>query len=957
MCSAASLLRFSPSIPPASAARRGSPDLISGTLDPFATTSDFSSVFLFSSNALIGDLAALFSWLFALERIAFEFAPIGSKFLAKMRLRASAIDCFYVRATCCGCWEGRTRADAVGYASSRCRAVSKLRAKQGSGVSVIEWPEKLRESSERGNAAEAAESGEIAKRIRAVRAMLRSLDDGEISVSAYDTAWVALVHDVRGSGGPQFPASLRWIAENQLPDGSWGDEAIFSAHDRIINTLACVVALKSWNICPDRCESGLSFLRDNLWKLEDEDAEHMPIGFEIAFPSLLQIARSLSLEFPYDSPVLQDIYAKRNVKKKKIPKEMMHKVPTTLLHSLEGMADLDWPKLLKLQCADGSFLFSPSSTAFALQQTKDAKCLKYLQKAVEKFNGGVPNVYPVDMFEHIWAVDRLERLGISRYFKEEIKNCMDYVYRYWTEDGICWARNSRVHDVDDTAMGFRLLRLHGYDVSPDVFRNFENGGEFFCFAGQSNQAITGIFNLNRAAQVLLPGETILEAAKSFSYKFLREKQAAKQLLDKWIISKDLPGEVGYALDFPWYASLPRVETRFYLDQYGGEDDVWIGKTLYRMPYVNNNIYLELAKLDFNRCQALHRLEWLEIQKWYVERNLQVFGLSKRDVMRTYFLAAASIFEPERETERVAWVRIAVLIEAVSSYFGSASCTAADREAFIRDFNSQRSGTKTTCGGGQGLMTALLETLRHLSLRALVANGCDVYSKLFRAWEAWLVTASGGEGFPSGTGEAELLVHVINLCAGRFGSEELLLSHPHYARLACRTNAICARLRPRMLRTRQVDDKLANLAFNGNIVGQARMVNGNDTTNDSGLVDQWIESAMQELVQCVLQSSDGIESSIKQTFLTVARSFYYAAHCPPAASNLHMAKVLLEAAVQNPERGIGYAVTDVGSTHCAAIHVAGSSSSHSILLIAAGGPAVEDRKRKPYNLSLILLVPH
>jgi ent-copalyl diphosphate synthase len=27
--------------------------------------------------------------------------------------------------------------------------------------------------------------------------------------------------------------------------------------------------------------------------------------------------------------------------------------------------------------------------------------------------------------------------------------------------------------------------------------------------------------------------------------------------------------------------LPRVEARVYLEQYGGEDDIWIGKTLYR----------------------------------------------------------------------------------------------------------------------------------------------------------------------------------------------------------------------------------------------------------------------------------------------------------------------------------------------------------------------------------------
>lgn len=39
------------------------------------------------------------------------------------------------------------------------------------------------------------------------------------------------------------------------------------------------------------------------------------------------------------------------------------------------------------------------------------------------------------------------------------------VFRYWTDSGICWARNSEVQDIDDTAMGFRLLRLHGYQIS------------------------------------------------------------------------------------------------------------------------------------------------------------------------------------------------------------------------------------------------------------------------------------------------------------------------------------------------------------------------------------------------------------------------------------------------------------------------------------------------------------
>jgi hypothetical protein len=41
----------------------------------------------------------------------------------------------------------------------------------------------------------------------------------------------------------------------------------------------------------------------------------------------------------------------------------------------------------------------------------------------------VPNVHPVDLFERLWIVDRLERLGVSRYFKQEIKDALEYVYR------------------------------------------------------------------------------------------------------------------------------------------------------------------------------------------------------------------------------------------------------------------------------------------------------------------------------------------------------------------------------------------------------------------------------------------------------------------------------------------------------------------------------------------------
>lgn len=55
--------------------------------------------------------------------------------------------------------------------------------------------------------------------------------------------------------------------------------------------------------------------------------------------------------------------------------------------------------------------------------------------------------------------------------------------------------------------------------------------------------------------------------------------------------------------------------------------------------------------------------------------------------------------------------------------------------------------------------------------------------------------------------------------------------------------------------------------------------------------------MQELVQLVLPNpsatADDQNSEFKQTFLTVARSFYYVAHCDLDTITFHIAKVLFE----------------------------------------------------------------
>ena len=68
-------------------------------------------------------------------------------------------------------------------------------------------------------------------------------------------------------------------------------------------------------------------------------------------------------------------------------------------------------------------------------------------------------------------------------------------------------------------------------------------------------------------------------------------------------------------------------------------------------------------------------------------NLGDFGVSGRSLLFTYFMAVASIFEPERSQERLAWAKTVFLVETIATSFDSAMKPSELRKEFVQVFRN------------------------------------------------------------------------------------------------------------------------------------------------------------------------------------------------------------------------------------------------------------------------------
>ncbi|KAM0909231.1 hypothetical protein ACQ4PT_014946 [Festuca glaucescens] len=454
----------------------------------------------------------------------------------------------------------------------------------------------------------------------------RELEEPRLSPSPYDIAWVAMV-PLRGfPQAPCFPQCVEWILQNQEDNGSWGIRELDLSTSKctLLSTLACVIALKKWNVGPQHIARGLHFIGTNFSIVMDEQIT-APIGFNITFTGMISLAIGMGLEFPGRQTDVDAVLHNRELELKRYDVDKSYGRESYIAYVAEGLGNLlDWNEVMKFQQKNGSLFNSPSTTAAALIYYYDDKAQQYLNLLVTKFGSAVPTVFPLNIYCQLSMVDSLEKIGISRHFSSEIMSILDRILDELSHmSEASTFHNSLQGYSDDTGSLLELYKASRVSVSKD--------------------------------------ETILENIEDWSGNLLAEK-----LCPDVVHRVPIFGEVDYALQFPFYATMERLHHRRNIEHFDVTGYQML-KTSY-LPCSVKKDHLALATEDFTFSQGVYLDELLDLESWVKENRLDQLKFARQ--IQTYgsLTASASIFPPELSDARIFWAKNCVLLTISDDLF-------------------------------------------------------------------------------------------------------------------------------------------------------------------------------------------------------------------------------------------------------------------------------------------------
>ncbi|GER42088.1 limonene synthase [Striga asiatica] len=243
-------------------------------------------------------------------------------------------------------------------------------------------------------------------------------------------------------------------------------------------------------------------------------------------------------------------------------------------------------------------------------------------------------------------IDDLERLGISYHFEDKINEVLKQIH------GQGWSK--REMDLGTTALGFRLLRKHGFSISQEVFDRFKNEkGEFKTNLGDDTK---GLLQLYEASFLLMRDEDTLELAINFSTKFLKKKIENEGIDQGIFMDEHLSILVRKALELPLHWRVQRPNTRWFINSYEIKPNM-------------NPIVLELAKLDFNIVQATHQGELKRLSRWWEQTRLtEKMPFARDRLVECYFWATSGMYNVENGYARIMSAKFNALITVIDDMF-------------------------------------------------------------------------------------------------------------------------------------------------------------------------------------------------------------------------------------------------------------------------------------------------
>ena len=374
--------------------------------------------------------------------------------------------------------------------------------------------------------------------------LINEIGPGHMGSTAYDTAWAARLGDMDWRLSNR---AIAWLAANQLPDGSWGAPAPMYYHDRVLCTLAAMIALSYRG----RRGHDKVQLDNGILALErivsgatlglQADPNGATVGFEMIAPTLSAEAEELGIIKRQGDRILGRL-SKQRAKKLAYLKNNMISRHVTIAFSAE-MAGIDGKHMLdleNLQENNGSVGLSPSATAYFSTYIKkgDEASLKYLW-SVMKPDGGLPNVAPFDVFEIAWS---LWNLGMIPGFEltEKIKPHIDFLSNAWEpRRGVSFATNYSVKDSDDSVITYSTLLRFGIEKDLASILAYEEKDHFRCFNLEVNPSISANIHILHALRQSGLNEKNSSVQKILH--FLRKTKHAQNFwLDKWHSSTYYP---------------------------------------------------------------------------------------------------------------------------------------------------------------------------------------------------------------------------------------------------------------------------------------------------------------------------------------------------------------------------------------------------------------------------------